>query len=304
MNSRKPTYKELEQRIARLEKQLRNMQSGKNVAELQAGLDERTRELTHTIGTLHEEVLERTEAERSLREYSEQLRALAAKLAIAEQKERQRLAGLLHDELQQLLVAALFQVSSLNRVSKEELPPIVSEVQDLLKETIRMTRSLSSELSPALLREHGLVPALGWLVRWIQEKHGFRVELSVADEIAFETEEIRVLLYDSIRELLLNVIKHAKTDWACVTFTRTSRNTRIEVLDEGSGFDVSRISGEEFRSSDLGLGLVSIRERVALLGGSMDIESSPGKGSKVTLTVPSDKIGPGKVPVTVFTAIH
>jgi two-component system, chemotaxis family, CheB/CheR fusion protein len=281
MTSKKATYKDIEDRISQIHKRNKLViadSNDKQLQDLETLIRERTAELTDIISVLHEEVLQRIEAERSLQERSEQLRSMAARLAATERKERQRLAKVLHDDLQQLLAAAIFQIGDLHLPSDKD-----ASIKDLLRKCIQRTRSLASELSPPLLHHPELVPALEWLGRWMQDNYGLHVSLDVKDPVAVKCEGIRMLLYESVRELLFNVVKHAGSNTARVRIDRMKSRVRIEVSDKGSGFEVLAASDEE--SSSGGLGLVSIRERLALLGGSMKIESSPGKGSTVALSI-------------------
>ncbi len=237
--------------------------------ELEILIQERTAKLTETISSLHEA--------------KQSLRSMAARLAVAELKERQRLAGVLHDDLQQLLVAALFQISEFNQSSEKGLQNTASSCTDLLRQAIQVTRSLAGELSPPVLHHTDFSATLTWLKNWMDKNYGLQVELAIADQIAFEKEEVRILLFESVRELLFNVIKHAKTKAAFLGVDRLRDQYRIEVRDKGCGFDMSAIGNKE----ECGLGLVSIQERLSLLGGSLNIESSPSKGSKFTVLVPA-----------------
>jgi signal transduction histidine kinase len=134
------------------------------------------------------------------------------------------------------------------------------------------------------LHNADLAPALEWLKNWMQKNQGLKVELAIAGQVAFEKEEARILLFESIRELLFNVVKHANADTAYVGIDGLDGKFRIEIRDEGCGFDSSEIGGE---TENAGLGLISVRERLSLLGGSMNIETAPGKGSRVSLVVPA-----------------
>jgi signal transduction histidine kinase len=272
MSSQNPGYEGLDELLAEIHR--KNLEN----RPAKAGLAERFRDLELLIlSTLQKEVLRRMEAEQSLR-------SMSAKLTVAEQRERQKLAGVLHDDLQQLLVAALFQIGDIYRLSERDSEQIVSVVSDLLRQAINMTRSLASELNPPVLHNADFVPALEWLKNWMKTNHGLSVESTIPDQIAFEEEEIRILLLESLRELFFNVIKHAKINIVYLAIDRLGDGFRIEVRDEGCGFD---ISGIESAGENPGLGLISIRERLSRLGGSMDIESSPGKGSRFTLFFPA-----------------
>jgi CheY-like chemotaxis protein len=233
------------------------------------------------------------QAERALRaaherlaERAMQLRALAGEITLSEQRERRRLAGILHDHLQQLLVAAKFRVTALGQTGDDETGRAASEVEQLLNTSIAEARTLTAELSPPTLRTGGLKGDLAWLARSMADRHGLSVALSVEDDLPHLAEDVRILLFESVRELLFNAAKHAHVPSAEVTVRRAAGQTiSITVSDEGAGFDTSRLkrAGE----TDGGFGLFSVRERLDMLGGSMVIDSAPGRGSQFTLAVPA-----------------
>ncbi|MCE5325638.1 MAG: PAS domain S-box protein [Planctomycetaceae bacterium] len=236
-------------------------------------------------------VAQRTE---ELQRRGEQLRALASELTLAEQRERQRLAHVLHDDLQQLLVGARFRVQPLRRSADETVSRRAADVDDLLQQSIERSRSLTGELSPPILHQGGLAPALEWLVNWMQQKHGLTVELQSDEGAVPESEDMKVLLFQSVRELLFNAAKHAQVHTARVAVRRIDGSIRIMVADEGAGFDPAmlRIGG----GASGGFGLFSIRERLDLMGGRMEIDSTPGHGSRFTLWAPLRGDGEMKVP--------
>ncbi len=240
--------------------------------------DQRLKELTDT---LERRVDERTfEAEYRAR----QLRQLAADLTLAEQRERQRLAMLLHDGLQQTLVAAKFSLALLEHGG--DVQEKAAEVSSLIDDSIEISRSLTAELSPPILHKGGFVPALEWLAKWMHDKHGLTVKLASSETVHRTPEEISILLFQSVRELLFNVVKHSGVKQACVEITQADGQIQIDVADEGAGFNPRDLHSTEDNHTDMGL--FSIRERLSYLGGTMEIESSPGKGSRFRLISPYD----------------
>ena len=231
------------------------------------------------------EGLERRVRERTaeLQERADQLGRLSSQLTMAEQRERKRLAQILHDGLQQYLLAAKMQVGGLiEQAPDAALKQASAEVEDLLSESLRVSRSLAAELCPPILHEAGLLSGLEWLSRWKYEKHGLKVQLAIQMDAPVLTEDVKVLLFESIRELLLNVVKHAKTQSARVKlFQQDERSLQIIVSDNGVGFDPASAG-----VNDGSYGLFSIRERLSLIGGRLDVDSSPGKGARFTLTAP------------------
>ncbi len=259
------------------------------MSELDQRVQERTEELSRTIDTLQIEVAQRTLAEQRLLDRSEQLRLLSSELTLAEQRERQRLAQILHDGLQQILVGAKFRLALMQRPTGKNLQQVTAELDDLIDEAIETSRSLTAELSPPSLHDFGLLPALEWLARWMHDKHGLTLDMKADAQAEPVAEDVKVLLFQATRELLFNAVKHAGVKTAQVQLTRRDDRILIVVSDEGIGFDPTRVRA--VGGSTGGFGLFSIRERIHLLGGEMVIDSAPGKGTRITLTAPSPAAG-------------
>ena len=216
---------------------------------------------------------------------ADQLRALANQLTRVEQRERERLARILHDHLQQLIVAAQIQSASMLRdADPERLRASADAVQEALQEALNVSRSLTVELSPPVLRETGLIRALEWLAGRMREQHGLEVGLRADPRAEPDNAELGFLLFECARELLLNVAKHAGVVSADLALRRP-RAGELELIaaDQGCGFDPQVVSKRAL--DDTSFGLFSIQERLAHLGGRMTIESAPGRGARVTLAV-------------------
>jgi PAS domain S-box-containing protein len=236
-------------------------------------------ELKSLNETLEQRIAERAaEAERR----SEQLRQLASELTLAEQRERQRLAQVLHDGLQQILVGAKYRLALLGRSSDSK--QTVSEVAGIIDDAIETSRSLTAELSPPILHQSGLLAALEWLVRWMRDKHGLSVALTAGEKIQLPQGESDVFLFQAIKELLFNVIKHAGVKAAHIHVAQSEGWFQIAVEDKGSGFDQSQLRVAGGKSG--GFGLFNLSERLSMLGGHMTINSFPGGGSRILLAVP------------------
>lgn len=229
------------------------------------------------------------ELEKKVRDRTAQIRALASELTLAEQKERKRVSGILHDNIQQLLIAARYRLGGLNQVRNKKTQQILAQVDDLIGQAITCSRTLSGELSPPILQTGGLEPALEWLASWMENNHGLKVGLSFRGRVQLQKDGILTLLFQVIRELLLNVVKHAQTQTAHVEVIQVKQVLRVIVSDQGVGFDPKTLMHSSGRAT--GFGLLSIRERLQLLGGSMEIESAPHQGSRLTLLAPSMEEG-------------
>lgn len=227
--------------------------------------------------TLEERVAERTT----------QVRALASTLTLAEQEERRRISQILHDDLQQQLYGIQMRVLSIiNDVAannQSRLPRYAQEVYDWIGKAIQTTRQLTVDLSPPVLKTEGLADALTWLASQMAAVNGLQVEIRALHPCVIPREDMRVLLFQSVRELLFNVVKHAATDHATVELTETTTGElRIVVSDEGRGFDVTAAANKQ----GSGFGLFSVRERLSLFAGRMSIESAPGQGTQITIHIP------------------
>lgn len=249
---------------------------------LEQRVKERTKELNRSVVALRDEVEKRAEIELELRGRSEQLRTIAAELTTAEQRERQRLAQVLHDGLQQILAGAKLRLKIAGQSKPEAFEMMLAEVDNLLDEAIETSRSLTIELCPPILRKSGLVAALDWLTRWMQNRHKLNVELSVCEEVRL-SEDMKILVFQSVREMLFNVIKHAAVRSARVEMTREGDHLQVRVIDEGCGFDAEAVQSKDGSG---GFGLFTIRERLNLQGGQLLVESQPMRGSIFTILAP------------------
>jgi PAS domain S-box-containing protein len=233
--------------------------------------------------TLEKRVAERTE---EAEQRATQLRLLASEVTDAEQRERRRLAELLHDHLQQILVAAKMQIGALSqRPLDAPLTEGLKRVDGLLKRSIEASRSLTVELSPPILYDAGLAPALQWLSRSMMENHNLKLKIDADAGAEPESDNIRAFLFQAVRELLFNVVKHAQIGQAEIHLRRVESQVEVMVVDRGAGFETVKKRNRSEQGG--GFGLFSIRERVELLGGSLQIETAPGAGTRVRVRVPA-----------------
>ncbi|MEN6332811.1 MAG: PAS domain-containing protein [Phycisphaerales bacterium] len=232
-----------------------------------------------------EDVTSQQMALQELRHRAKQLQKLALELSQAEERERRRLAEILHDDLQQVLAAAKFHLGMLNsRVrDHEELKDLVDQIGSLLREAIGKSRSLSHELSPAVLYQSDLGDTFEWLARQLQAKHGLTVHVEVRGRIEPRSEPLRAFLYKAAQEMLFNVVKHAGVDEARLRLQKVRDRVWLTISDRGHGFDSKALQAAG------GFGLMSIRERVEMLGGRVRIRSAAGRGSVFLISVPDQQ---------------
>jgi signal transduction histidine kinase len=246
--------------------------------------------LTTVVSTLSE-IIELKEAQSQLATHRDHLRSLTAELTMAEERERRNLAIALHDRIGQGLAVAKLKLEAFMHVLPPEHRPEVEDITLLIKQIVADTRSLTSDISPPIVYELGLEPAVAWLCEHMTRQSGLPIEVQCEPASLELNEGLRIVLFRSIQELLVNTVKHAHASKATVRLGTHGAHAVFAVIeDDGIGFDVRARSRHPSVAS--GFGLFSIRERVGHLGGSVDIESSPGHGTRVHLVVPV--IPPGR----------
>jgi len=246
----------------------------------ETALRQREHHLAELNRTLEQRVLLHTA---ELQRGTAHLRRLHAELTQAEQRERRRLAEMLHDGLQQLLVAASMRIKELRNRGRDKARKMLEQVDSLLSESIEASRSLTLELFPPVLHDRGLVSALEWLADWLQEKQKLNVEVRAADDVEPPSEDMKIFLFQAVRELLFNVSKHSGVDTAVVSLHRDSAELTVQVIDRGKGFEPSRLPALEHRTT---FGLSNVQQRLQWMGGEVRVNSAPGRGTEITLKVP------------------
>jgi len=235
--------------------------------------------------SVQRDITERKEAENKLLAYQEQLRALTSELILIEEKERRRIASELHDQIGQNLALCKLKVAALEKILADDaMKGELAAVRRLLECSIQDARSLIFDLSPPILYELGLKAALEWLAERIEEQFQVPVEF----ENRFGDPELdndqQVILFQVVRELLINMGKHSRASQAKVILSHEEPFLKIQVNDDGVGFDAVLVFSP--REQNGGFGFFSMRERLKYLGGGMEIKSKPGQGSQIILTVP------------------
>jgi PAS domain S-box-containing protein len=208
-----------------------------------------------------------------------QLQAAASEAALAEERERRKLASDLHDGLGQLLALTGIKLGSLRDSAKAfGLDQRVREVEEIIAQAHDRTRRLSFQLSPPILHDVDFVAAAQWLADDMQARFGLQVTVQDDGQSKMLDEGIRLTLFRGLSELLLNIAKHAGDDKARVRLWREDGLIRVAVEDDGVGFDAGADGG--------GFGLLSTRERLNHLGGSLEIQSAPAQGTRIVMTGP------------------
>ncbi len=233
------------------------------------------------------DISRRKAAEEKVLVYQDQLRKLSYQLSLVEDRQRRQLATALHDGLAQLLFATRAQITLLKFPEKISDPqPIIQKALDLLDETMTETRSLSFQLFPPALTDVGLTAALHWLAKQFDQHRGLLVTVNSTGAEPDLPQDVRSLLFQCARELLTNVVKHARVDRAQIFIDFSETAIQLTIRDDGAGDAKLEKEPETGSSEESGFGLFSIRERLLAVNGSMNIRSNLGQGTTVGLTLP------------------
>ena len=234
------------------------------------------------IAIIATDITERVQAE-------DKIHSLASELAIAEQEERHRISQVLHDDLQQRLFAIRAQLSFVTEsIAPEEVPQglkfSIDQVQSWVSDAITITRNLSVDISPAVLQGDGLSEALSWLSARMKEQYGLQLKVDVKDDLRHLPDHLRVTLFQAVREMLFNVVKHSGVLEADVTLEKLDGHGCVTIHDTGHGFDAKAVMADPHASH----GLMIIRDRLNLMGGTLTVHSVPGDGTLVKIEFPID----------------
>jgi PAS domain S-box-containing protein len=234
---------------------------------------------------LKREIAERRQAEQKLLTYQEKLRSLASELSLVEERQRRRVAIEVHDRISQNLAFVKIKLGTLRELAfSGELAGTMDNILDLVDETIQSTRTLISELGSPILYELGFVPAVQWLTQQARNLQGIALDFGDDGQPKPLSEDVSVFLFQAVRELLVNIAKHAQARTAKVSIARDGDQIRVDVEDDGVGFDSAEIASSVDTTGRFGL--FSIRVRLEPLGGHMELKSKPGHGTRVTLVAP------------------
>ncbi|MBF0226426.1 MAG: GAF domain-containing sensor histidine kinase [Desulfobacterales bacterium] len=239
--------------------------------------------LLKTLSEILANVCARWRAEEELLKYQGKLRSLSSELLLIEEKERRRIAVELHDRIGQTLTVSRIKLGSLRNQVSSKFSKEIDEIGDLIEQTIHDTRSLTFELSPHILYEIGLSAAIEALSDDITERYGIEIEFKDDFNDSLMEESIRVLLFQAVRELFFNMVKHANAKHAIISI-KDDEGIKIDIEDDGIGFNSSDVYTYDKKKKSFGL--FSIRERLSHHGGYIDINSIPSKGTHITLFLP------------------
>lgn len=230
------------------------------------------------IGTLTD-ITERIRAEA-------QIHHLATEITRAEERERQRIGQILHDEVQQMLTALQITLYLAEEGARPQTQATLQEAQAAVRDIVQTTRDLSAELTTAALKSENLQEGFAQLVSFMAERYNLPLMVDVDAACRIPDDDLRGLVDRLVRELLFNSVKHADASGVRLTARMHGAEIVITVEDDGRGFDVA---GVEARGIAAGSGLVSLRDRLGLFGGRLHIESAAGAGTRAVITVPLDK---------------
>ena len=256
----------------RAEGELRNSEEA--LRQANESLEQRVRDRTMELQTLTEQ----------LARSRDDLRNLALELVMAEERERKRIAGVLHDEIAQSLAAVRMRLDLLQAMPSEpERRQTLAEATTLIAQSLQETRALMTDIGNPLLFDMGLKAACESLVDRLMKKHPIRIRCDIRNTFQKLKPDVKTILYQVVRELLNNVVKHSKAQNGHVMIEMENGHFRVKVTDDGLGFDPQKLGVPNVEG---GFGLYSIRERLIAIDGKFRVESAPGSGTVVTVILP------------------
>ncbi|HEX9014609.1 MAG TPA: sensor histidine kinase [Chloroflexota bacterium] len=210
--------------------------------------------------------------------------SLLSRVVSAQEEERQRLSRELHDGAGQMLASLLVHLKLIEKATDaSQIKERTEELRGLVVTTLEETRRLAVDLRPSGLDDLGLAGAIDWLARSVEKSSGMDVSLDLQGLERRLPKPVEAQLYRIVQEMLTNVSKHSRASRVAITMTMVGETLRILVEDDGIGFDASTATSRP----DSGLGLLTMRERAGLLGGTFNLRSTPGHGTSVEITVPA-----------------
>lgn len=252
-------------------------------SELEQKITERTQKLLEININLVKEMEQRKLAEEKLLLARQNLRAMASEIVLADERSRKNFAVILHDAVVQTLGAAKIKAQLVQTRIPKDAQPIFDDFLDMLTQCLVQARSVMTEMSPPVLNELGLIPALEWLTEQFRKQHGINVKFESNKKNVSLAHDMKVFLFQVTRELLMNIVKHAKASSVSVKFSRNGKKVSIQVSDDGLGFEIEDAFRPDLKG---GYGLYSIRERLQHIGGELTVESRLGQGTTIHVMAP------------------
>lgn len=234
------------------------------------------------------DITERKKAQQKLLDYQMQLKSLASELLLAEERERRRIATGVHDDIGQQLALTKLELQSIpERISDPEVSISLGRACKLIDKTMQEARSLAFDLSNPVLYEVGFTAAVESLLsEQMMQKSGIKTDFQAKTQKYNLSQDTSVVLFQSVREILTNVIKHANASNVKVCIDKSDHKIQVVIEDDGAGFALSKLQSPDKKKG--GFGLFNVKERLEYLGGSFDIESKPGCGTRVIMVVPQE----------------
>jgi signal transduction histidine kinase len=249
-------------------------------------LRRRTADLIAANRLLRREIAQRKAAEHSLRLSEQRMRRLSHRVLLAQEEERREISRELHDEIAQILTGINVQLASLkfeSGVSNTSLAEHIRSTQRLVEKSVDIVHQFARDLRPTLLDDLGLIPALHSYLKAFAKRTGLRVAFSAFAGVEKMRNDSRIVLYRVAQAALVNVAEHAHAARVSVALRSRPRAVLMEIKDDGRSFDVGRVL-DPVRNKRLGL--IGMRERVEMVGGSFRVESAPGRGTTVSAVLP------------------
>lgn len=255
---------------------------------LESMVRERTAQMARVNKSLRAEIEERKRMEKRLRSAQKKLGAMASEIVLADERSRQQFASDLHDSVVQTLAAAKMRSELLRDHIGPEGIETMNELKAMISQSIAQSRLIMAEMSPPVLYELGFIPALEWLAEQVELQHKIKIDFRAGENFPPLAHEVQVLLFQSIRELLMNVVRHSRAGSAVLEVTGKTDVVQIIVEDKGIGLDRKSVFRTDLMS---GFGLFSIRERLKHFGGQLAIHSRQGEGTRVKIIAPHKPAG-------------
>ena len=234
------------------------------------------------------DITKRKEAEKDIQVYQKNLKLLSSQITLTEEAERRRIAVNLHDHLGQSLAMAKIKLTEAEKnINEIELTGKINEVKKYLNDSIESSRSITYQLSPPILYELGISQAVSWRLEQIEKENNISTSIIDNSKSITISEDVKILLFRAIMELINNVIKHANATKLEVNLDDDKKHVIVKISDNGIGFDP--VEAEKKATQNMSFGMFNNRERISFINGNMKISSTIGKGTTTTIKIPNNE---------------